>query len=147
MLVRDIMTQQPITAAPEQTVADALDIMHSGSFHHLPVVSERRHLIGIVSDRDCRMALDSPDTKSISTQQHKLARSIRLRDVMTAAPITTDPGQDIFEAGMIMYEHHINCLPVMLEETLVGILTSSDLLIACIQLTRRTPTTPLDVYG
>jgi len=140
MYVRDVMTQHPITTSPEHSVAVALEIMHTGGFHHLPIVSDQSHLIGVVSDRDCRLALSAPDTKDLTQQQVRLAREIRLREIMSAAPITTHPGQGIFEAGMIMYEHHINCLPVMLEETLVGIITSSDLLIACIQLMKRAPT-------
>jgi len=46
-----VMTPNPSTLAPDDTVRDALDLMQQGHFRHLPVV-ERGRLIGIVSIRD-----------------------------------------------------------------------------------------------
>ena len=49
--IRQVMTPDPATAAPEQRALDALKLMHEGGFRHLPVVEDGR-AIGIVSLRD-----------------------------------------------------------------------------------------------
>lgn len=49
--IRQVMTPDPATAAPEQRALDALKLMHEGGFRHLPVVEAGR-AIGIVSLRD-----------------------------------------------------------------------------------------------
>jgi CBS domain-containing protein len=46
-----VMTPDPETLTPDDTVREALDLMQEGHFRHLPVV-DRGRLIGIVSIRD-----------------------------------------------------------------------------------------------
>jgi CBS domain-containing protein len=136
MRVHTIMTAKPVVAHPNDTLDHALTLMRNGGFHHLPIMSQSKHLIGIVSSRDCRLALDVPDIHQIHPSHYPAARTIRLREIMSKAPIVTSPDADVFTATALMYENHINCLPVMLEETLIGILTSSDLLVAFIHISR-----------
>ena len=50
-LLAKVMTPDPETLAPNDTVRDALDLMQDGHFRHLPVIDGDR-LIGIVSIRD-----------------------------------------------------------------------------------------------
>lgn len=133
MRVHEIMTAKPVTAHPGDTVAHALHLMITGGFHHLPVVSSSKHLIGVVSSSDVRRALDVADIDQIIPEDHPLAHTIKLREIMSNAPVITVPEADIFDAAVAMYENSINCLPVMLGETLVGIITASDLMIAFIQ--------------
>lgn len=49
--VREIMTPDPVTAAPDERAIDALDKMRKGHFRHLPVVRDGR-VIAVVSIRD-----------------------------------------------------------------------------------------------
>ncbi len=49
--LRQVMTANPETAAPEQRALDALKLMHEGGFRHLPIVEDGR-AVGIVSLRD-----------------------------------------------------------------------------------------------
>lgn len=51
MLARAIMSRNVVTAAPQTTVAEAMEIMDRGYFRHLPVLDDGR-LVGIVSVRD-----------------------------------------------------------------------------------------------
>lgn len=50
-MLAKVMTPEPRTLAPDDTVRDALELMRDGHFRHLPVV-DRGRLIGIVSIRD-----------------------------------------------------------------------------------------------
>ncbi len=49
--VADVMTANPATVRPDQTAAEAVEIMKQGGFRHVPVVDGDR-LVGIVSLRD-----------------------------------------------------------------------------------------------
>jgi CBS domain-containing protein len=56
---------------------------------------------------------------------------------MTPAPIVVEPDAEAVEAARLMLNNHINCLPVILGETVVGIVTTSDILIAFMEVDRR----------
>jgi len=47
----DLMTRDVITATPDTSVDDAMEVMDTGYFRHLPVLEEGR-LAGIISVRD-----------------------------------------------------------------------------------------------
>jgi CBS domain-containing protein len=49
--VREIMTTDPDTLAPSDTASDAIRMMKSRNYRHLPVV-EHGHVVGMVSVRD-----------------------------------------------------------------------------------------------
>lgn len=130
MNVSSIMTHQPVTIRPDSTLREALETMDRIGCHHLPVVSVDKHLVGILSDRDCRTALNSPYVLRERWQDDTLIDTITVGGMMTPAPIVTEPDMFVGEAARLMLAHHINSLPVMRGETLVGIITTSDILAA-----------------
>lgn len=135
MNVSEVMTANPITVIVDETLLAALEKMDQYQIHHLPVLSRGKHLIGILSDRDCRRALQKPFTER-AYWQHEVIERILVRDVMTTAPITISDSSSTYEAARLMLLYHIGCLPVMRDETLVGIITRNDLLMAYVQLGR-----------
>lgn len=138
MNVSDVMTPKPITVRLSSSLGEALELMDRTRCHHLPVLSPEGHLIGIVSDRDCRSALNSPYTLRERWQDDELIHQLQVRKIMTPAPIVVSPEAPAAEAARLMLNNHINCLPVMRDETLVGIITTSDILIAFMNLSRIT---------
>ena len=133
MNVTDLMTRKPVTIHPQSTLRLALETMEEVGCHHLPVISSEGHLVGILSDRDCRTALHSPYLLPAYWHAEPLIDSLLIRTLMTPAPIVTEPDALVREAVQLMLTNHVNCLPVMRGETLVGILTSSDILAAFIR--------------
>jgi len=117
------MTRDVVTVEPSATVADALDIIRSENIRHLPVVESGR-LVGVVTDRDLRLAL-SPEGGNDGT---------RVEDVMSTSPVTTTPATPVESAAETLTELRIGCLPVLEDGELVGILTESDLLRAFVEL-------------
>jgi acetoin utilization protein AcuB len=89
--------------------------------------------VGIVSDRDCRIALYSPYLSESQRETEAIVHKLSIKSLMTPAPIVIEPSAFVSEAVQLMLTHHINCLPVVLGESLVGIITSSDLLMAFIK--------------
>lgn len=121
MLVRGRMTRDVVTVPPSANVTDALGTLESNNIRHLPVLEGGR-LVGIVSDRDLRMAL-SGDVDAAT-----------IADVMTPDPLTVPPATPIEEAARTLSEHRIGCVPVVENDEVVGILTESDVLRAFVEL-------------
>lgn len=137
MNVLDIMTENPIIVRAHQSLRTALEIMDDNGIKHLPVMSNQGHLIGVVSDRDCRHALNSPYIMRERWQDESLANQLEVRSIMSAAPIIVEPNDPAAEAARLMLTHRIGCMPVMRSETLVGIITRSDILVAFMTINKR----------
>jgi len=136
MNVVDIMTANPSTIRADKSLRKALELMQSQKIKHLPVISRQGHLLGVLSDRDCRHALNSPFVMRKRWQDEELTIRVQVRSVMTPAPIIIEPHAPADEASRLMLEHRIGCLPVMRGETLVGIITRSDILVAFMNIHR-----------
>lgn len=137
MNVIDIMTVKPTTIRLDASLGQAIQLMGDHEFKHLPVVGMDGHLVGIISDRDCRRALNSPFILRERWQDEELTGKLHVRAVMTPAPIIIEPDAPAVEAARLMLTHQIGCLPVMRAETLVGIITRSDILMAFMTLVER----------
>jgi acetoin utilization protein AcuB len=137
MNVTDIMTAKPVTVNQNDSLRTALAKMEQVGCRHLPVLSSDKHLVGIISDRDCRAALHSPHVLHDSADDETLLDQLKVRAVMSPAPITTEPTTSATEAARLMLKNHIGCLPVMIAETLVGIVTTSDILMAFINVQKQ----------
>lgn len=115
------MTPDVVTVSPAASVVDALDILNANSVRHLPVLDGDR-LVGILSDRDLRMAMTGrPEETTVA-------------DVMTRDPFTVAPDTPVEDAARTLTEEQVGCLPVLEDGALVGILTASDVLQAFVEL-------------
>ncbi len=127
MLVRDIMRSPVVSISPEITLEDAYRIMQERSIRHLPVL-ERNELVGIVTDRDLRLA-----TSALAVSP--FLPGSRVAEVMCRTPQTADPVDAVEDAARTMRERKIGCLPVLEDSRLVGIITGIDLLDAIMRMT------------
>jgi len=137
MNVSDIMTANPVTIEKGCSLFKALELMSQVGCHHLPVMGSEGHLIGIISANDCRLALEWPSLWHENWQNDQRAHQMTVASIMTAAPIVMEPDAPAHEAARLMLEQDIRCLPVMRAETLIGILTTSDILMAFINSSKR----------
>jgi acetoin utilization protein AcuB len=111
MLVVERMTSNPVTVTDAATAKQALQILEEHRLHHLPVVDDEDHLVGIVSEKDLLRARGDEPVKSVMT-----------REVVTATEYTA-----LEEAARIMVDHKIGSLPIMRNGKLVGMITETDL--------------------
>jgi CBS domain-containing protein len=137
MNVSDIMTRDPVTTPSTAPLREAMETMDKVGCHHLPVLSPDRHLTGVITASDCQAALRVPGILPKYWQGNDLVNHLLVRDVMTPAPIVTEPTAAAAEAVRLMLTHYVSGLPVMQAETLVGIVTISDLLVACMKMHNR----------
>ncbi len=130
MNVSDLMTRNPVTIRSSSTLRQALEAMEGATCHHLPVLNSDNQLVGIITARDCRLALSLPDIVRDYWQEDELATKLLVRAVMTPAATTTTPDMTAQEAARLMIKYYLSCLPVLRGETLVGVITVSDFLTA-----------------
>lgn len=121
MKVKSWMVTEVITASPEDTVEEAIQMMRRFSIRHIPVI-ENGELVGLVTESNLRAYL-SPERLQLP-----------LKEVMILNPITVDPETSIDEAARIIYKYKIGGLPVVSKDKLVGIITITDILEAFIEL-------------
>ena len=109
------MIQDPITLIENALVIDALNLMKENKIGGIPVISENRTLVGIVTNRDLRFEKD-------------MSRPIK--EVMTSKKIiTTNNGKNLAEAENILQINKIEKLPVVDKANkLTGLITYKDIL-------------------
>jgi acetoin utilization protein AcuB len=126
MKVVDVMTKDPLTVSPSDIIRQADELMFENRFRQLPVV-EGNQLVGIVTDRDIRSFLSGPLLSS--PEARETAFNTAVREIMTSAPMTLSPDDDLEEAVQLLIDEKIGGVPVVDEtEGLVGIVTYIDLL-------------------
>jgi len=125
-LVREWMTSQPVTAGPDMTLPDALQLMKERGIRRLLIVEDGK-LIGIVTRGDLRGAQPSEATSLSIFELHYLVGRIVLRSIMTPHPMSVTPVTTIQAAADIMLQKKVSGLPVLDGHRLVGIITESDI--------------------
>lgn len=107
------MIYDPVTIKADETVGDALRMMHENHIGGIPVVDDDNKLIGIVTNRDLRFQSDM---------------SLAIKDVMTSEDLVTTDNPDLNAASRILMENKIEKLPVVDKERhLIGLITYRDI--------------------
>ena len=126
MKVIDVMSKDPLTVSPSDTVGQAEELMYENHYRQLPVV-ENRQLLGIVTDRDIRSFL--AQSSLLKPEERGRALRTKVTDIMTAKPLTMSTEDDLREAVEMLIDEKIGGIPVVDEtEGLVGIVTYVDIL-------------------
>lgn len=127
MLVKDRMSQNPVTALPETTHREAASILKEHNIHHLPIVDKRGRLVGIVVEEDLFAAQPTPATTLSIYEIHSLLSKLQLKEIMRH-PVQTVNGEcSLEQAASLMLKHNIGCLPVVENDQVVGIITDTDI--------------------
>lgn len=126
MKVRDLMSYPIVTVRPEAMVLDAIKVMAAQKKGSVLVAKEclLKECLGIVTTSQVFLKVFARGLDPAK---------VRVSDIMTPGPlITIDLDESTQKAAELMQKHRIRRLPVMKEGTLVGIITSKDLL-ACVR--------------
>jgi len=107
------MINDPITIEKDQTVGDALRLMHENRIGGIPVIDDNNYLIGIVTNRDLRFQSD----------MHR-----KIEDVMTSTGLVTTTDMSNENVLHTLQEHKIEKLPIVDKEgRLIGLVTYKDI--------------------
>lgn len=128
LTVKDLMTYDPDVVAPDTPLKQAIVLMNRARRRQLPVVDENGHLLGIITDRDVRLAVNSPLVDSKPLDRLHLMEEVLVEQCMTPSPRAVNPDTPIYETAEILAKYKFGALPVVEGEELVGIITVTDLL-------------------
>jgi len=117
--IRDVMERKKmLVAPPDTTVSAAAKLMAKAKVSAIMVL-ENNKLIGIFTERDA---------VSRVIAQNRDVTTTRLADVMTAGPKTIAPDRTFGYALLMMHENGFRHVPVVENETVVGIVSARNAL-------------------
>ena len=139
MKVSDIMTVKVITVAPDVAVGAVAARLAENHLSALPVVDERMHVLGIVSEGDLMRRREIGTQRETSwwlqlftapdqaAAQFIKAHGLAAKDVMSRPAATIGPDASIAEAAELMERIGVKRLPVTRNQVLAGIIARADL--------------------
>lgn len=123
MKIHSLMIPKPITITDNASISEAIELMKINSIRHLPVVSEKNLLAGLVTLADLKQGLIP-----------SMVAGVTLSDLIIKNPVTVHPDDDIEIAAQLIYKHKIGGMPVVKNGKLAGIITGTDILRAFIEM-------------
>jgi CBS domain-containing protein len=142
LVARDIMTADPVTISSETTVTEAARLMSEKRIGALPVV-DKGVMVGLVTEGDLIMQdvkVHFPTYLSLlggyvfapgasDRFEHSLRKAVAasVADVMTREPVTVTPDALVTDVATLLVERDIARVPVMDGETVIGIISKSDI--------------------
>ena len=137
MKVRELLTESVIAVGPEAPLKDVAAILAEHRVSGLPVISEQRVVLGVVSEADILVKERGPEPRHGGLFGWLLAGGVpddeklaahTSGEAMTSPAITIGSERHVSEAARLMTENGVKRLPVVDEDgKLVGIITRSDL--------------------
>jgi len=112
------MTANPVVLTPNEDVKDAFNLLVEKGVRQAPVV-DKGELVGIVTDRDLRMAM----------VQNLKMNNLTVDIIMTKDPVTITEDSKLTEASKLISIGKFNAIPVIEESgELKGIISTTDIL-------------------
>jgi CBS domain-containing protein len=143
MLVKEVMTENPITVTGGTEIFKAAKILLDNRINGVPVVDEAGKLVGILCQSDIiaqqkKLPLPSlfsfldgyislSSTKNMEKEVRKIAATAVV-DAMTPNPITVAPDSSIETVAALMVDENFHTLPVVENGVLVGVVGKEDIL-------------------
>lgn len=129
MQIKYIMSRNLITIQPHEPLSKASNMMKSEGIRHLPVIDEHGFLLGMLSDRDIKLAsvtIKNDGQKS----EHYIYGHSKVQEFMTSPVHKVKESDSIEKITRDMLESKVSCFVVEDEqEKTIGIITTEDLLI------------------
>ena len=118
MLVSDIMNRNAVSIFPNESVLKAAELLKSHNIGSLPVCDEKKHIQGIVTDRDIVIRCVAAD---------KIPGATPVSAIMTRRIVSVSPDVTITKAAELMSNAQIRRLPVIRNDKLIGMLSLGDM--------------------
>jgi acetoin utilization protein AcuB len=125
LTVADVMTANPVTLGPEDSLMRALEVMRLHSIRRIPIVVGDT-LVGLVVEGDLKRA--QPSALSDSQEDfNRVMDETPVSRIMVSRPICVTEATPLVEAATTLRETKFGALPVLRDGRLVGIVTDLDL--------------------
>jgi CBS domain-containing membrane protein len=123
--VKDIMTEIVQTLRVGDTLAMARRQFERGGVHHLPVIDDDEHVIGLITYHrllEAWLSHGRPNTESVG----EVAGDIPVDMLMEKDVVTVEPKTTAAEAARLIETNRFGSLPVTKDDKLVGMVTAGD---------------------
>ena len=127
LTTNDLMMIDPDVVSPDTSLRNVVALMNKNGNRQLPVV-EKGKLVGIITDRDVRLAVNSPLLTDEPLERINLLDNYTASSCMTRDPKTVTSDTPIHTVARILSAYKYGALPVVDEGELVGIISVTDLL-------------------
>ena len=127
LTANDLMTTNPITVHPDTPLREIIQMMHNEGCRHIPVLVDGQ-LVGMVTDRDVRLSIDSPLVQKEVLNRPEIVEGLTAAGCMTTDLITVTPETPFYQIADILSIYKFGALPVVDQGELVGIVSVTDLL-------------------
>lgn len=134
LTVRDIMTQRVYRVLPDTRVSELIELMGLHDLKAVPVVGDKREVLGIVTDRDLlrfllpHLGQGAVADRPAAALQDSAVRDTPVREIMSRSVMCISEDQGLAELASIMVNKDVERLPVVSEGQLTGFLTRGDIL-------------------
>jgi len=151
--VKDIMNTDVVYVKPQDSLKKVVQILDKHNFKGLPVVDEKKKVVGIVTERDIlkytRWVIGQPvkdlrqlfreGEEEVAKSEHtvgqravdviELVASVTVGNLMTEAVFVEKGDLHVLKLVKMMNENDINRIPIVNErKELIGIVTREDIL-------------------
>lgn len=127
MLVKDVMTKNPVTVTTDVSVPEVKALMKQNQVSKLPVLDKNGSLVGLITESDLIKASPSDATTLDMFELSYLLSKLTVEKTMVKKVITVIESEPVEDAARLMYDMNIDCLPVLRNGLVVGIITEKDL--------------------
>jgi len=127
LTVNDLMTIIPNTVTPQTSLRHVIELMKTQYCRQLPVLDNGK-LVGIITDRDVRLVMNSPLVLHGRWQDEEILDNITAENCMMPDPMTIGPDTPAYQAANMLSIYKFGALPVVDNGVLVGIITVTDFL-------------------
>ncbi len=117
MQVRDIMSKDMVIADKDDTILDVAKLMRHHNIGIVPVVENGQKVLGVVTDRDIVLNMAKYNSDPSNTYAREIASEVVYK---------VKPDADVDQALSLMKKQRIRRLPVIENESLVGMLSLGD---------------------
>jgi len=141
MQARDVMTSSVVSVTPDTTVRDLASLLVQHRISAAPVVDERGHVIGMVSEGDL-LRRDEIDTEKkqgrrswwlemLGTDRgagaYIKSHARTVGEIMSREPVCVEEYASLADIASVLETYHIKRVPVLRDGRLVGIVSRSNL--------------------
>ena len=139
--VHQIMSKKLVSLQLTDSVRKAYQVMHERNIRHLPVVDRTGNIIGILSDRDLKMAMTITQEALLGDESMiEFDPDLKVESFMSWPVKSISLDASIYEATQVMLKNKISAILVVDDhQRIKGIVTTDDLLKLLLKLLEKNP--------
>lgn len=142
MLVKDIMSRQPIVAHKQTKFGKVWELIFEKRISCIPIINKKKQLLGVISEEDLMTKLypsyeqfffDPSFSRDFEQFEGNISQSAKLKakDIMNKEVYTSREKDPIMKAASKMLIYKVNCLPVVKKKKeklfIVGVICKGDI--------------------